>query len=570
LEFRILGPLEVVDEGRVLSLGSGRQLALVGLLLLHANEPVSVDRLVDELWGESPPPTAAKIVRNSVSLLRRELGDRLVTHPPGYLLRVDPGELDSERLELAVESGDLDSLNEALALWRGPPLAQLGYDGFAQNEIARLEELRLVALEARIDAQLGAGRHATAVPELEGLVQRHPLRERLCGQLMLALYRSGRQAEALEAYRRARRSLDEELGIEPGPALKELERKILNQDESLSAPPAAAPEAPSGRRRSVVLGAAGVLVAAAAVAVFLVTGDSASGLPEVPPNYVGLIDPGTNTVVAAIPVGIGPGPVAGGAGSVWVANVRDRSLTRIDAAQRAPVATVSLAGRTPTGLAVGAGAVWVAHGLRGELSRVEIQFGQITDTVVVAGRAHGAPNGSVAVGAGHVWTAFGDSTLARVERSPARPAGSVLVGPSPSAVAVGGGAVWVANSADATVQRFNPVTFEEGPIRTISVGRRPTALAFGEGALWVANQGDDSVTRVDPGTGATDVIRVGDAPVGVAVGSGAVWVASEGDRTVSRIDPGMREVEQTIDTGNPPAGIAVVDGSVWVTVRAPD
>jgi YVTN family beta-propeller protein len=120
------------------------------------------------------------------------------------------------------------------------------------------------------------------------------------------------------------------------------------------------------------------------------------------------------------------------------------------------------------------------------------------------------------------------------------------------------------------VQRFNPVTFEEGPIRTISVGRRPTALAFGEGALWVANQGDDSVTRVDPGTGATDVIRVGDAPVGVAVGSGAVWVASEGDRTVSRIDPGLREVEQTIDTGNPPAGIAVVDGSVWVTVRAPD
>src|SRR5687768_3888489 len=125
MEFRILGPLEVVDEGRILRLGSGRQLALVALLLLHANEAVSVDRLVDELWGESAPPTAAKIVRNSISLLRKELGDRLVTRPPGYVLSVEEGELDSERLERAIESRDLDTLTEALSLWRGPPLSQL-------------------------------------------------------------------------------------------------------------------------------------------------------------------------------------------------------------------------------------------------------------------------------------------------------------------------------------------------------------------------------------------------------------------------------------------------------------
>src|SRR5919201_1256874 len=148
MEFRILGPLEVADGDRILRLGSGRQLALVAVLLLHANEAVSVDRLIDDLWGEAPPPTAAKIVRNYVSLLRRELGDRLVTQPPGYLLRVAEGELDSERLKRAVESGDPEGLQEALALWRGPPLSQLAYEQFAQDEIGRLEELRLSALEA--------------------------------------------------------------------------------------------------------------------------------------------------------------------------------------------------------------------------------------------------------------------------------------------------------------------------------------------------------------------------------------------------------------------------------------
>src|SRR5262245_6745874 len=214
MEFRVLGPVEVVDEGRPLRLGSGKQLALVAYLLLHANEAVSVDRLVDELWGESPPATAAKIVRNYVSLLRRELGDRLITQSPGYLLRVEDGELDSRQLERAVASGDLESLNGALALWRGSPLAQVAYEPFAQSEIARLEELRLTALETRIDAQLELGQTGLTA-ELESLVREHPLREQLRGQLMLALYRSGRQADALEAYQDARRTLDRELGIEP-------------------------------------------------------------------------------------------------------------------------------------------------------------------------------------------------------------------------------------------------------------------------------------------------------------------------------------------------------------------
>ncbi len=407
------------------------------------------------------------------------------------------------------------------------------------------------------------------IAELEALAQQHPLRERVRGQLMLALYRSGRQAEALEAYQRARRSLDEQLGIEPGPDLRELERKILNQDEALGAPPAPIPAEAAGRRRPVLLALAALVLAAGAAVAFLATRDSAAGLSEVPPNYVGVIDPKTNRIVAAVPVGIRPGPVATGAGSVWIGNLEDRNLTKIDPLARSASGSVSLEGRTPTGLAVGAGAVWVAHGRRGELSRVEPQFGRLTHTIVVAGPAHGSPTGSVAIGAGFVWTAFGESTLTRVRPAGVRRSGSVLTESSPAAVVVGGDAVWVANTGDATVQRFDPTTFEEGPLRTISVGRRPAGIAYGEGAVWVANEGDDTVWRIDPSTHSTTTIRVGSKPAAVTVGAGAVWVSNSGDRTISRIDPERNEVVQTIDVGNAPAGIAVGDGFVWVAVQAP-
>jgi YVTN family beta-propeller protein len=572
MEFRDLGPLEVVVDGRVVNLGSGRQLALVAALLVRANEVVSVDRLVDDLWGASPPPTAPKIVRNSVSALRRELGDRLVTQSPGYLLRVEQGELDSDRLERAVASGDLAELTDALGLWRGPPLSQLAYEPFAQHEIARLDELHRTAIEARIDAELDLGRDAAVIPELEALVREYPLRERLIGQLMLALYRSGRQADALEVYRQARERLDRELGIEPGPALKGLERKILTQDESLAAPPAASPPEPRRRRHGLVLivAAGAILLGAAALAALVATRESAGELKEIRPDHVGVIDPRTNAVVAEIPVGIEPGPVAAGRGTVWVGNLQDRSLTKIDARRRAAVGTFSLENRTPTGLAVAGGGVWVAHGLRGELTRLDSQFGQPTGRVVVTTRPFAAPTGAVAVGARRVWAVFGDSTLARVEQT-ARPrlSGSTLTGSNPAAVVVGNGAVWVANSGDATVQRFDPRTFEEGPVAVVSVGRRPIALAYGAGALWVANEGDDSVTRVDPGTGAATNIPVGDRPAAVAVGAGAVWVANSGDGTIARIDPSKNTVVRTIKVANAPAGIAVEAGFVWVASQAP-
>jgi DNA-binding SARP family transcriptional activator len=248
MEFRILGPLEVHDGERPLRLAGTRQRALLAVLLLHANEVISSDRLIEEIWGAEPPGSGANALQARVSQLRKALAPAgngiLVTFAPGYVLRVDPGELDAERFERLVgegrrvlASGDAatasEILNQALALWRGPALADLSYEPFAQGAIARLEDARLACLEQRIEADLALQRHAELVGEVEALVDAHPFRERLRGQLMLALYRSGRQAEALAAYQETRRVLVEELGIEPDPTLQRLQQAILNQEPAL-------------------------------------------------------------------------------------------------------------------------------------------------------------------------------------------------------------------------------------------------------------------------------------------------------------------------------------------------
>jgi len=261
VEFRILGPLEVGEQGRPLALGGARQRALLALLLTRANEVVSTDRLIDELWGERPPLAAGNALQYHVSRLRKLLApsEAIVTKEPGYLIRVGPDELDLLRFERLVEEAQRSSpeaaasiLREALALWRGPALADVAQESFAQPEILRLEELRLVALEQRIDADLALGRDAELVAELEALVREHPLRERLRAQLMLALYRSGRQADALDVYRQTRRLLVDELGIEPSPALHELEQAILQHDPELS--PQVDAVAPRQRAIMVVAG----------------------------------------------------------------------------------------------------------------------------------------------------------------------------------------------------------------------------------------------------------------------------------------------------------------------------
>ena len=252
MDFRLLGPLEVLDDdARPLPLATGRPRVLLGLLLVRANELLASERIVRELWGEAPPATAPQMVHNGISALRRSLGldGRLETRGSAYRLRVGEDERDVDRFTALVDRArGLDpaaaaaALREALALWRGDALADLAYEAFAQPEIARLEEARHAAFEACVDAELELGHHAELVPELEAAVAAEPLREHRHGQLMLALYRSGRQADALEAFRRARAHLIREVGVEPGPELRRLQASVLAHDPALR--PAPAPRLP--------------------------------------------------------------------------------------------------------------------------------------------------------------------------------------------------------------------------------------------------------------------------------------------------------------------------------------
>jgi DNA-binding SARP family transcriptional activator len=243
-EFRILGSLEVLGDAGPVNLGGQRQRALLTALLLEAGRVVSTERLVDLLWGEEAPKTATTSLQNSISRLRRELGEELLeTRAPGYVLRVDPGQIDANRFERLLRAARgaaagerREQLDRALALWRGPALAEFTFEQFAQGEIRRLEELRLVAVEELIDADLELGRHGDVVGELEAHVGAHPLRETFRRQLMLALYRSGRQAEALDVYQDARVRFVEELGIEPGRELKGLQAEILRHGAGIAAP----------------------------------------------------------------------------------------------------------------------------------------------------------------------------------------------------------------------------------------------------------------------------------------------------------------------------------------------
>lgn len=259
MQFGVLGPLEVREQGRDLTPRRAKQRALLAALLGHANQVVSIDRLTDALWGEAPPATAPTALHGHVSALRKQLGaNRIETVPPGYRLHIEPDELDLDRFERlfaqargTAEAGRRSTLlGEALALWRGEPLSDVRDEAFAQGEITRLEELHLGALEGQAEAELELGRHAELLPDLERALARYPLSERLRAQRMLALYRSGRQSEALHVYQAGRRLLAEELGIDPGSALQMLEQQILSQDPALSPP--LATSAPSRQERKLV------------------------------------------------------------------------------------------------------------------------------------------------------------------------------------------------------------------------------------------------------------------------------------------------------------------------------
>jgi YVTN family beta-propeller protein len=595
MEFRILGPVEVWEDGRPVSLGRGKQRAVLALLLLNANQVVSSDRLIDQLWNGEPPATAATALHGHISGLRKALGPGVIaTRPPGYVLEIEPEQVDLGRFERlrgearsALERGDpstsADKLREALALWRGEPFADIGLEPSIQAEAARLGDLRLAALEDRIEADLAAGRSAELVDELQRLVATHPLRERLWGQLMLSLYRSGRQADALDAYRRARQRLVSELGLEPGPALRDLERRILSHDLELDPEPQALPPSkrPGVRRGVLLLGAAIVCVAAA---LLLIGRDSD---PAIPRNSVAVIDPGEDAVVAAIELDPNPGPVAAGAGGVWVLSGGSWTISRIDPRTRRLIRSYGI-GETPDTVAA-AGEVWVADrcsvgGNPGKLLHIytAAQGGTELDQDIPLERAfpretprlaplQTATRCGLAADGQTAWVATNvPQGLARIDynREAAQPriVRSIRLPRAPTAIAVGSGSVWATDNEQNLVRRIDP---DSGRIiRKIRAGNDPVAIATGHHAVWLANRGDGSLSRIDPRTNSViKAISVGESPVAVAVGEGSVWVANASDRSVARINPRTNEVVKTISVEHRPQSIAAAGGVIWVTLR---
>jgi YVTN family beta-propeller protein len=598
-EIRLLGLVEVSLGGRPLALGGAKQRALLALLALNVNAPVSTDRLIEGLWGEVAPPSAVKMVQLYVSQVRRLLdgGDGvIVTRGRGYELRLRADAVDAVRFERLVEDASgVDEragplAREALALWRGRPLDDIADQPFAGAEIRRLDEQWLRACELAIGEALAAGDHRRVLGELDELVAAHPLREGIHGQRMLALYRSGRQADALEAYRHARAVLVREAGVEPGPELRRLHAAILEQDPSLDLPAARsapAPLAPARVRhwRAIALGAA-LFVAAALAAVVVVMSGSDSSPPAVPANAVAIIDPSENAVVGTISLDDGPGPIAAGAGGLTVLNLNSQSLAHIDPARRRIVATAGVGG-SPGNLAFSADDLWVikhcGEGTPGSMFRYVMGSDgaiNVTDAeeISLAGIAGASRPSPIQTGAGcgmaadatSVWVATSTPPgLARIDVNAAGVARVARAAPLrffPVAIALGAGSAWIPEGERNRVVRIDPKTLVR--MALVDVGDDPVALTSGLGAIWVANYGDGSVSRVDPLTnGVIKAISVGANPSALAVGRDSVWVANSGDGSVSRIDPRTNRVTATVAVGHRPQGIAVAKGAVWVTVR---
>jgi YVTN family beta-propeller protein len=588
IEFHLLGSLEAVGDDGKIGLGAPRQKALLAVLLIHRGRMVSADAIIDALWGEHPPATALKIVQGYVSNLRRALGGAaLRTEGHGYRLCAEDESTDSDRFErlvtdgrLALEAGDArlarTTLRAALDLWRGPALAEFAEEPFARAEAGRLEQLRLAALEQRIDADLALGDHLRVTGELQLLLRAHPLHEAFAAQLMLAMYRAGRQADALECYRAVRARLVDELGLEPGPALRERERAILVHDPALEPTRAitrdTAAMRPSPRRRPAIALALLLFVAAIAAGLTLAArglGTHRPGALRKVANSIVAVDPRGNRVAAVVAVGARPGAVDAGAGSLWVANRDDQTISQVDPERLTTIRTISL-GEPPNSIVTAGGRVWVAGSGPAApfvaVDAIDPHFDAIDSRIRIPSVVAGS-TGSLATRGSSVWVAAESGELTRIDARTGRVERRIDPDSGPTAIALGaGGTVWMTDFEADNVAEIDPT----GTITTISVGHEPTAIAVGDGGVWVADSGDNAVVRIDPTTQAvTNTIDVGHAPQGIALGDGSVWVANSGDGTVSRIDPTSDRTLARIRVGGSPQDVTVDRRRVWVTVDAP-
>jgi DNA-binding SARP family transcriptional activator/streptogramin lyase len=598
MQFQVLGPLAVVGDNGPVVIGRGKRRTLLGLLLLSANEVVSHDRLIDELWGATPPSTARSALHVLVSELRKALGDdgteTLRTHPGGYVLKVAPEDLDVTLFERLLNAGrdalaaDPETaekrLHESLALWRGSALQEFAYDDFARTEIGRLEELHLQAEEELVEAELARGRSEELVPKLEALIARNPQRERPRGQLILALYRAQRQTEALEAYADARRILVRELGVEPGPALQRLQQAILQQDPALEAsvvaPSArAASIAPRGRRQLIAPLALSAL-AGLGIGLFLILRDGTASQPPpltaAPARSIAVIDPANNRLVDAIPLEprplattLDPQGIAVGYAAVWVTDGGQQTLIRIDPQKLTIVQTIGIGADVRT-LAVGFGSLWIADGNSAAVTRIDPRTNRVTATIPL-GNTDGVPNNAfaIAAGAGSVWTTAGANTIDRIDPRTNKVVERIRV-PAIYSLTASNRFAWVGTwLKEGEIFRLVPHGSHTAveKFAALQPGSGVGALAIHGNSLWaiVAN-GTTQLFEYDASTGEiVSTPDVGRASTSLAVTDGAVWVAND-DGYIARLDPRDGNRVRRINVRKDITWIAAGEGAIWVVV----
>jgi len=582
MDISVLGPLQVTIAGRDVPIPA-KQAVLLAILAIQPNREVSTDRLIEALWGEDAPSASARTLQTHVFQLRRRLEaaqpvadpeatdetlGQILTRGAAYRLAIDERRTDAHRFEALVESsrssasGDpraaIAMLTQAVAIWRGPGVADVGDEPVATAELARLEELRASAIDQLVTLRLELGEHEALTAELRRAVGESPYRERLWASLMLALARSGRRAEALLAYRDAEVALRRELDVEPGPELQALAASLragagAHAAEEAASPiaavvrpvsiepvgPALAPPGGAAARTPLWrrLGATAVVVAIIVATAF--AGSRGIGLgrsgpstdpaaTSAPPpdaalvaDSVGVVDP-TGRIVENVRVGTQPDGVAVADGFLWVANTSDGTVTRVDPATGATVPF--RVGESPTAIAAGFGSVWVADS--------------------------------------------GDGSVARINPTTSEVVDRVAVGIGPYGIATDDRWVWVTNRLDGTLSRIDPQ--DDDKVTTFPVGETPLGVAVAAGSVWVADFERGAVVRVDPSSGAiVGSIPLGSGPSLIAARGDQVWVTDTRAGTVSRIDPDSEMVKPVIDVGQDPGGLAIANDAVWVAVASP-
>ncbi|MEO8830236.1 BTAD domain-containing putative transcriptional regulator, partial [Lapillicoccus sp.] len=636
LRIGILGPLEVRRGGSVLALGGRQQRAVLASLVVERGRPVTLDRVADALWADRLPPGYVATVQTYVFHLRAALEPNRSKGAPGevivslagggYRLEVPQDAVDADRFEdlahrgrVALEGGDAQQaaadLSAALGLWRGDVLSDLPELAVVEPVATRLGEVHLAVAEDWAAAELALGHHGAVLPELGALIEAHPLRERLSALRMLALYRSGRQADALAAYRNVQHLLDDELGVQPGQEVRTLHERILRQDPALdyttdaalpaylrvptasgdsvaadgeagmpdgsvfveedtTAPASRALSSSSllspGRRfgwldgwvrsRWVAVGAV-VVVACGLVAGGVVWAARSRSVTPMPANSVGVIGP-DGLVGDAVPLGALPGALVEAAGSVWVVNQADATVSRVDPDTRRVVQTIPDVGQDPHAIAASGNDIWVAALGSPVVTRISATANKVVDRITV-----GNQPAAVVASAGAVWVAnSGDNTIQRIDPKTDKADPPIPAGDGPSALALDGTTLWVANQGTATISQIDTRTGERaGPDVAVDAG--PAALALTPTDVWVANALSQTVSRIDRSTGQVARIQVGDGPSSLVVADGRVWVSDAYAGSMSVIDPTANSVT-TVSVRTSPRGVARVGEEVWVASAA--